>query len=97
MLLALAVAVSQRRWRMVGIAGTVVAGVSLILLGLMALAKTLVGRSVDPFVARDGFDAAWDVIARSLANTTLIVVVGAVVVGAGGFVIDQILTRRPAY
>jgi hypothetical protein len=95
--LALAVAVSQRRWRTVGIAGTVVAGASLVLLGLMALAKTLVGRILDPFVARDGFNAAWDVIARSLANTTLIVVVGAVVVGAGGFVIDQILTRRPSY
>lgn len=96
-LLAIAVAVSQRRWRAVGIAGTVVAGVSLLVLGIMALSKELVGRGLDPVVARDGFDAAWDVIARSLANTTLIVVVGAVVVGAGGFVIDQILTRHPSY
>jgi hypothetical protein len=95
-LLALAVATSARRWRALGIAGTVVAGVSLLFLGLMALAKQLVGRGLDPFVARDAFDAAWDVIARSLANTTLIIVLGALVVAVGGFVVDQILTRRPA-
>ena len=95
-LLALAVATSERRWRALGIAGTVVAGVSLLFLGLMALAKQLVGRGLDPFVARDAFDAAWDVIARSLANTTLIIVLGALVVAVGGFVVDQILTRRPA-
>jgi hypothetical protein len=95
-LLAMAVAISERRWRALGIAGTVVAGVSLLFLGLMALAKQVVGRSLDPFVARDAFDAAWDVIARSLANSTLIIVIGALVVAAGGFVIDQILTRRPA-
>ena len=47
-------------------------------------------------VARGAFDAAWDVIARSLANTTLIIVLGALVVAAGGFVVDLILTRRPA-
>jgi hypothetical protein len=73
-----------------------VAGVSLIFLGLMALAKQLVGRTLDQFAGRDAFDAAWDVIARSLANTTLIIVIGALVVGVGGFVIDQILRRRPA-
>jgi len=95
-LLALAVAMSERRWRALGIAGTVVAGVSLLFLGIMALAKQVVGRSLDPFVARDAFDAAWDVIARSLANSTLIIVIGALVVAVGGFVIDQILTRRPA-
>ena len=95
-LLALAIAVADRRWRALGIAGVVVAGVSLIFLGLMALAKQLVGRTVDQFAGRDAFDAAWDVIARSLANTTLIIVLGALVVGVGGFVIDQILTRRPA-
>ena len=96
-LLTLAVAFSQRRWRAVGVAGMVVAGVSLLVLGIMALSKELVGRSLDGVVARDGFGAAWDVIARSLANTTLLVVVGAVVVGAGGFVVDQILSRRPSY
>ena len=95
-LLALAVAVSERRWRALGIAGVVVAGVSLIFLGLMALAKQLVGRTLDQFASRDAFDAAWDVIARSLANSTLIIVLGALVLAAGGFVIDQILTRRPA-
>jgi hypothetical protein len=95
-LLALAVAVSERRWRALGIAGVVVAGVSLIFLGLMALAKQLVGRTLDQFASRDAFDAAWDVIARSLANSTLIIVIGALVVAVGGFVIDQILTRRPA-
>jgi hypothetical protein len=95
-LLALAVAVSDRRWRALGIAGVVVAGVSLIFLGLMALAKQLVGRTLDQYAGRDAFDAAWDVIARSLANTTLIIVIGALVVGVGGFVIDQILRRRPA-
>ena len=95
-LLALAVAVSERRWRALGIAGVVVAGVSLIFLGLMALAKQLVGRTLDQFAGRDAFDAAWDVIARSLANSTLIIVLGALVLAAGGFVIDQILTRRPA-
>lgn len=94
-LLALAVAVSERRWRALGIAGVVVAGVSLIFLGLMALAKQLVGRTLDQFAGRDAFDAAWDVIARSLANSTLIIVLGALVLAAGGFVIDQILTRRP--
>jgi hypothetical protein len=62
----------------------------------MALAKELVGRGLDPFVGRDAFDAAWDVIARSLANTTLIIVLGALVVAVGGFVVDQLLTRRPA-
>ena len=94
--LALAVAVSDRRWRTLGIAGLVVAGVSLLFLGLMALSKQLVGRTLDQFASRDAFDAAWDVIARSLANTTLSIVIGALVVGAGGFVIDQLLTRRPA-
>jgi hypothetical protein len=95
--LALAVATSGRRWRAVGIAGTVVAGVSLLFLGLMALSKQLVGRTLDPVVSRDAFDAAWDVIARSLTNSTLIIVIGALVVAAGGFVVDQILTRRPSY
>ena len=95
-LLALAVAVSERRWRALGIAGVVVAGVSLIFLGLMALAKQLVGRTLDQFASRDAFDAAWDVIARSLTNSTLIIVLGALVLATGGFVIDQILTRRPA-
>jgi hypothetical protein len=61
----------------------------------MALAKQLVGRTLDQYAGRDAFDAAWDVIARSLANTTLIIVIGALVVGVGGFVIE-ILTRRPA-
>jgi hypothetical protein len=96
-LLALAVAVSDRRWRALGIAGVVVAGVSLIFLGLMALAKQLVGRTLDQFASRDAFDATWDVIARSLTNTTLIIVIGALVLAAGGFVVDQILTRRPTY
>jgi hypothetical protein len=95
-LLASAVAFAERRWRALGIAGTVVAGVSLLFLGLMALAKQLVGHRVDPFVARDAFDASWDVIARSLANSTLVIVLGALVVAVGGFVVDQILTRRPA-
>lgn len=95
-LLALAVAFSERRWRALGIAGAVVAGVSLVFLGIMALAKQLVGRTLDQFASRDAFDAAWDVIARSLANSTLIIVLGALVVAAGGFVIDQILTRRPS-
>jgi hypothetical protein len=36
------------------------------------------------------------VIAPSLTNTTLIVVVGAAIVAAGGFVVHAILTRRPA-
>ena len=94
-LLALAVAFSERRWRALGIAGVVVAGVSLLFLGVMALSKQLVGRTLDQFASRDAFDAAWDVIARSLANSTLIIVIGALVVAAGGFVIDQILTRRP--
>jgi hypothetical protein len=95
-LVALAVAMARRRWLTLGIAGTVVAGVSLLLLGLIALARQLVGRRLDAVVSRDGFDAAWDVIARSLANTTLIIVVGAVVVAAGGFVVHLILTRRPS-
>ncbi|HYV59412.1 MAG TPA: hypothetical protein VFA62_05005 [Acidimicrobiia bacterium] len=94
--LALAVAVSERRWRAVGIAGAVVAGVSLLFLGLMALAKQIVGGTLDQFAGRGAFDAAWDVIARSLTNTTLIIVIGALVVAAGGFVIDQLLVRRPA-
>jgi hypothetical protein len=46
--------------------------------------------------SRDAFDAAWDVISRSLANTTLIIVVGALVVAAGGFIVHVILTRRPS-
>jgi hypothetical protein len=46
--------------------------------------------------SRDAFGAAWDVIAPSLTNTTLIVVVGAAIVAAGGFVVHAILTRRPA-
>jgi hypothetical protein len=71
--------------------------VSLLFLGLMALAKQVVGRGLDPFVGRDAFDAAWDVISRSLANSTLIIVIGALIVAVGGFVIDQILTRRPTY
>jgi hypothetical protein len=95
-LVALAVAMARRRWLTLGIAGTVVAGVSLLLLGLIALARQLVGRRLDAVVSRDAFDAAWDVVARSLANTTLIVVVGAVVVAAGGFVVHLILTRRPS-
>ena len=95
-LLAFAVAVSERRWRALGIAGAVVAGVSLLFLGLMALSKQLIGRTLDQFASRDAFDAAWDVIARSLANSTLIIVIGALVVAAGGLVIDQILNRRPA-
>jgi hypothetical protein len=95
-LLALAVVMARRRWLTLGVAGAVVAGVSLLLLGLLALAKQGVGRGLDHVVSRDAFDAAWDVIARSLANETLIIVVGAIVVGAGGIVVDQILTRRPA-
>jgi hypothetical protein len=95
-LLALAVAMARRRWLTLGIAGAVVAGVSLLVLGLIALARQLVGRRVDTVVSRDAFDATWDVIARSLTNTTLIVVLGAVIVAAGGFVVHVILTRRPA-
>lgn len=95
-LAALAVAMARRRWLTLGIAGTVVAGVSLLLLGLIALARQLVGRRLDAVVSRDAFDAAWDVIARSLTNTTLIIVVGAAVVAAGGFVVHLILTRHPS-
>lgn len=95
-LLALGVAFAERRWRALGIAGVVVAGVSIIFLGVMALAKQLVGRTLDQFASRGAFDAAWDVIVRSLANSTLVIVIGALVVAAGGFVIDQILTRRPS-
>ncbi len=95
-LLALAVAMARRRWLTLGIVGSVVAGVSLLLLGLMALAKQVVGRRLDAVVSRDAFDAAWEVIARSLTNTTLIIVLGALVVAAGGFVVHLILTRRPS-
>jgi hypothetical protein len=95
-LVALAVAMARRRWLTLGIAGAVVAGVSLLLLGLIAAARQLVGRRLDAVVSRDAFDASWDVIARSLANTTLIIVVGALVVAAGGFVVHVILTRRPS-
>jgi hypothetical protein len=98
-ILALAVAMARRRWLTVGIAGSVVAGVSLLLVVVIALAKRLVGGRLDEVVSRDAFDAAWDVIARSLTNTTLIVVLGALAVAAGGFVVRVILTRRlePAY
>jgi hypothetical protein len=98
-LLALAVAMARRRWLTLGIAGVLVAGVSLVALGIVALARQIVGRRVDAVVSRDAFDAAWDVIARSLTNTTLIIVLAAVVVAAGGFVVHVILTRRlaPAY
>jgi hypothetical protein len=95
-LVALAVAMARRRWLTLGIAGTVVAGVSLLLLGLIALARQLVGRRLDAVSSRDAFDAAWDVISRSLANTTLIIVIGAVVVAAGGVVVHLILTPRPS-
>jgi hypothetical protein len=95
-LVALAVAMARGRWLTFGIAGTVVAGASLFVLLLIAAARQLVGRRLDAVASRDGFDAAWDVIARSLANTTLIIVVGAVVVAAGGFVVHLILTRRPS-
>jgi hypothetical protein len=95
-LVALAVAMARRRWLTLGIAGTVVAGVSLLLLGLIAAARQLVGRRLDAVASRDAFDAAWDVISRSLANTTLIIVVGALVVAAGGFIVHVILTRRPS-
>jgi len=94
-LLALAVAMSERRWPTLGIAGAVVAGVSLLFLGFMALAKQLVGDTLHRLASRDAFDAAWDVIARSLTNSTLITVIGALVVAAGGFAIHVILTRRP--
>jgi hypothetical protein len=92
-LLALALAMARRRWLTLGIVGSVVAGVSLLLLGLMALAKQIVGRRLDPVVSRDAFDGAWDVIARSLTNSTLIIVLGALVVAAGGFVVHALLTR----
>jgi hypothetical protein len=95
-LLALAVAMARRRWLAMGAAGAVLAGVSLLVLGLIALARQVVGRRVGAVVERDAFDAAWDVIARSLVNTTLIIVLGAAVVSAGGFVVHFILTRRPA-
>jgi len=95
-LVALAVAMARRRWLTLGIAGTVVAGVSLLLLGSIALARQVVGRRLGAVASRDAFDAAWDVISRSLANTTLIIVVGALVVAAGGFVVHLILTRRPS-
>jgi hypothetical protein len=95
-LVALAVAMARRRWLTLGIAGTVVAGVSLLLLGLIAAARQLVSRRLDAVASRDAFDGAWDVISRSLANTTLIIVVGALVVAAGGFVVHVILTRRPS-
>jgi hypothetical protein len=95
-LLALAVAMARRRWLTFGIAGVVLAAVSLLVLGVIALARQIVGRRLDAVVTRDAFDAAWDVIARSLTNTTLIIVLGAVVVAAGGFVVHLILTRRPA-
>jgi hypothetical protein len=95
-LLALAVAMARRRWLTLGIAGSVVAGVSLLLVGLIALAKRVVGGRVGEVVSRDAFDAAWDVIARSLTNTTLIVVVGALAVAAGGFVVHVIVERRPS-
>ena len=63
---------------------------------MIALARQVVGRRVDAVVSRDAYDAAWDVIARSLANTTLIIVLAAAVVSAGGFVVHFILTRRPS-
>jgi hypothetical protein len=93
---ALAVAMARRRWLTLGVAGSVGAGVSLLLLGLIALAKQIVARRLDALVSRDAFEAAWDVIARSLTNASLIVVLGALVVAAGGFVVHLILTRRPA-
>jgi hypothetical protein len=93
---ALAVAMARRRWLTLGVAGSVGAGVSLLLLGLIALAKQIVARRLDALVSRDAFEAAWDVIARSLTNSSLIVVLGALVVAAGGFVVHLILTRRPA-
>jgi hypothetical protein len=98
-LLALAVAMARRRWLTLGIAGVLVAAVSLLVLGIVALARQIVGRRMDAVVSRDAFDAAWDVIARSLTNTTLIIVLASVVVAAGGFVVHVILTRRlaPAY
>jgi hypothetical protein len=95
-LLAVAVAMARRRWLTLGVVGAVVTGVSLLLLGLIALAKQVVGRRLDPVVSRDAFDAAWDVIARSLTNTTLIVVLAAVIAAAGGVVVHLILTYRPA-
>jgi hypothetical protein len=95
-LLALAVAMARRRWLTLGIAGAVVAGVSLALIGAIALAKSVVGGRVDEVASRDAFDAAWDVIARSLTNTTLIVVIGALAVAAGGFVVHVIVERRPS-
>jgi hypothetical protein len=94
--LALAVAMARRRWLTLGIAGSLVAGVSLLLLGLLALTRQVIGRRLDEVASRDAFDAAWDVIARSLTNTTLIIVLGALVVAAGGFVVHVILTRRPS-
>lgn len=95
-LLALAVGMARRRWLTLGIAGSVVAGTSLVVLLTIAAARQLVGRRLDAVVSRDAFDGAWDVIARSLANTTLIIVVGALVVAAGGFAVHLILTRRPS-
>jgi hypothetical protein len=95
-LLALSVAMARRRWVMLGVVGSTVAGVSLLLLGVMALAKQVIGRRLDAAVSRDAFDATWDVIARSLTNSTLIIVLGALVVAAGGFVVHAILTRRPS-
>jgi hypothetical protein len=94
--LALVVAMARRRWLTLGVAGVVLAGVSLLVLGVVALARRMVGRRLDAVASRDAFDAAWDVIARSLTNTTLIVVVGAAILAAGGFVVHAILTRGPA-
>ena len=95
-LLAVAVAMARRRWLALGAAGAVLAGVSLLVLGMVALARQVVGRRVEPVVERDAFDGAWGVIARSFANTTLIIVLAAVVVSAGGVVVHFILTRRPS-
>jgi hypothetical protein len=94
-LLALAVAMARRRWLTLGIAGVLVAGVSLIALGIVALARRIVGRRVDAVVSRDAFDAAWDVIAQP-HHTTLIIVLAAVVLAAGGFVVHVILTPSGA-
>ena len=95
-LVALAVAMARRRWLTLGVAGAVVAGVSLLLIGLLALTRQGVGGRVGAAVSRDAFDATWDVVARSLTNTTLIVALGAVVVAAGGLVVHFLVTRRPS-
>lgn len=92
-MLALAVALADRRGLTLGIAGTGVVVASVLFALLVTGAQAYAARWVPEGADRGGFNATWDVIESSLLVQTLLVALVGVAAAAAGFLIE--LARTP--